>query len=39
MSEVHVFLFFVGLLIALCGVGFTTRCRHRRTGKLPEDIQ
>lgn len=33
--------FFValGLVVALCGVSMTARCKHRRAGKLPEDIQ
>lgn len=29
----------LGLLLAVCGASLTTRCRHRRPGKLPEDIQ
>jgi len=38
MSE-QLFLILTGLAIAVCGAGLTTRCRHRRPGRLPEDIQ
>lgn len=32
-------LILIGLVIALVGASFTTRCKHRKAGKLPEDIQ
>jgi len=36
----EIFVVILGLVLAICGAGLTTRCRHRcRTGKLPEDIQ
>lgn len=35
----EIFVVILGLVIAVCGAGLTTRCRHRRPGKLPEDIQ
>lgn len=39
LSGMHVFIFFVGLGLAVCGASLSTRCRHRRHTKLPEDIQ
>lgn len=36
----QIVLVIVGLVLALCGAGLTTHCRHsRRQAKLPEDIQ
>lgn len=38
MNE-QIFVLIIGLVLAVCGASLTTRCRHRRPGKLPEDIQ
>lgn len=35
----EMFVVILGLVLAVGGASLTTRCRHRRTGKLPEDIQ
>lgn len=35
----NLFLILLGLAIALGGASLTARCKHRRAGKLPEDIQ
>jgi len=35
----NVFLFLLFIALATLGAWHSAKCKHRRTGKLPEDIQ